>query len=116
VNPSTEHQHAPSIQAAQQDKRPLGLKALGVNQQGHGNCGGTEQNLEGEGAQQEEEKQGMAVTRGVTPFLKVDSSDLAPKGHEKSPPRRTPEHPAYDTGARPHKSYGWRNGLLVRKR
>jgi hypothetical protein len=86
VNPSTEHQHAPSIQAAHQDKRPLGLKALGVNQQGHGNCGGTEQNHEGEGAQQEEEKQGMAVTRGVTPFLKVDSSDLAPKGHEKSPP------------------------------
>jgi hypothetical protein len=33
-----------------------------VNQQGHGNCGGAEQNLEGEGVQREEEKQGMAVT------------------------------------------------------
>jgi hypothetical protein len=115
ANPSTEHQRAPSRQAAHQDKRPFGLKALGVNQQGHGNCGGAEQNLEGKGAQQEEEKQGMTVTRGVNPFLKADSSDRAPKGHKKSP-QRTPEHPAYDMGARPHKSYGWRNDLLVRKR
>jgi hypothetical protein len=62
ANPSIEHRRARSRQAAHQDKRPLGLKALGVNQQCHGNCAGAEQNLEGEGAQQEEEKQGMAVT------------------------------------------------------
>jgi hypothetical protein len=50
ADPSTEHQRAPSRQAAHRDKRPLGLKALEVNQQGHGNCGGAEQNLEGKGA------------------------------------------------------------------
>jgi hypothetical protein len=57
----------------------------------------------------------MAATREMNPFLKGDSSDRAPKGHEKSP-RRTLRHPAYDTGARPHKLYDWRNGLLVRRR
>jgi hypothetical protein len=62
VDPSTEPRRAPSRQAVHRDKHPLGLKALGVNQQGHGNYGGAEQNLEGEGAQQEEEKQGMVVT------------------------------------------------------
>jgi hypothetical protein len=42
--------------------------------------------LEGKGAQRVGEKQGMAATRGMNPFLKADSPARAPKRHEKPPP------------------------------
>jgi hypothetical protein len=47
--------------------------------------------LEGERAPRVGEKQGMAATRGVNPFLKADFP--------------APGFPSYDTGARPHMSY-----------
>jgi hypothetical protein len=83
ADPSTEHRRAPSRQATPQVKRLLSLKALGVNQQDHGNCGDAKQDLEGKGARREEEKQGMVATRGMNPFLKEDSPARAPKHHEQ---------------------------------
>jgi hypothetical protein len=50
------------------------------------------------------EKQGMATTREIDPFLKTDLPTRAPKRHEQSFPRRAPGLPPYDTGARPHMS------------
>jgi hypothetical protein len=51
------------------------------------------------------EKQDMAATRGVNPFLKADFPARAPKRHGQGLPRCAPGFPSYDTGARPHMSY-----------
>jgi hypothetical protein len=51
------------------------------------------------------EKQDMAATRRVNPFLKADFPAHAPKRHEQGLPRCAPGFPSYDMGARPHMSY-----------
>jgi hypothetical protein len=51
------------------------------------------------------EKQDMAATRGVNPFLKADFPTRAPKRHGRGLPRCALGFPSYDTGARPHMSY-----------
>jgi hypothetical protein len=61
--------------------------------------------LGGERTSRVEEKQDMAATRGVNPFLKADFPARAPKRHGQGLPRCTPGSPFYDTGARPHMSY-----------
>jgi hypothetical protein len=61
--------------------------------------------LEGERAPRVGEKQGMAATRGMNPFLKADYPARAPKRHGQGLPRCAPGFPSYDTGARPHMSY-----------
>jgi hypothetical protein len=63
--------------------------------------------LEGERAPRVGEKQGMAATRRMNPFLKADFPARAPKRHGQSLPRCAPGFPSYDTGARPHMSYSW---------
>jgi hypothetical protein len=63
--------------------------------------------LEGERATRVGEKQGMAATQGMNPFLKADFPARAPKHHGQSLPRCAPGFPSYDTGARPHMSYSW---------
>jgi hypothetical protein len=52
-----------------------------------------------------EEKQVMAATRGVNPFLKADFPARAPKRHGQGLPRCAPGFPPYDMGVRPHMSY-----------
>jgi hypothetical protein len=54
--------------------------------------------LKGERAPRVGEKQGMAATRGMNPFLKADSLARAPKRHGQSLPRCAPGFPSYDTG------------------
>jgi hypothetical protein len=61
--------------------------------------------LDGERAPRVGEKQDMAATRGMNPFLKADFPARAPKRHEQGLPRCAPRFPSYDTGARPHMSY-----------
>jgi hypothetical protein len=61
--------------------------------------------LEDERAPRVGEKQDMAATRGVNPFLKTDFPTCAPKRHGQGLPRCAPGFPSYDTGARPHMSY-----------
>jgi hypothetical protein len=72
--------------------------------------------LEGEKAPRVGDKQGMAATRGMNPFLKADSPARAPKRHGQSLPRCAPGFPSYDTGARPHMSYSWPAGPKARRR
>jgi hypothetical protein len=54
--------------------------------------------LEDERAPRVGEKQDMAATRGVNPFLKADSSARAPKRHGQGLPRCAPGFPSYDMG------------------
>jgi hypothetical protein len=61
--------------------------------------------LDGERAPRVGEKQDMAATQGMNPFLKADFPARAPKRHEQGLPRCAPRFPSYDTGARPHMSY-----------
>jgi hypothetical protein len=61
--------------------------------------------LEGERAPRVGEKQDMAATRGMNPFLKADFSARAPNRHGQGLPRCAPGFPSYDMGARPHMSY-----------
>jgi hypothetical protein len=61
--------------------------------------------LEGERAPRVGEKQDMAATQGMTPFLKADFPARAPKRHGQGLPRCAPRFPSYDTGGRPHMSY-----------
>jgi hypothetical protein len=73
-----------------QVKRPLSLKVLGVNLQGHGELRRRKaETLEAKGHNEWERSEGMAATRGMNPFLKVDSPARALKRHEKSPPIHT---------------------------
>jgi hypothetical protein len=60
--------------------------------------------LEDERAPRVGEKQDMAGTRGVNPFLKADFPTRTSKRHGQGLPRCTPRFPSYDTGARPHMS------------
>jgi hypothetical protein len=55
--------------------------------------------LEGERAPQVGEKQVMAATQGMNPFLKADFLARAPKRHGQGLPRCAPGFPSYDTGA-----------------
>jgi hypothetical protein len=61
--------------------------------------------LEDERAPRVGEKQDMAATRRVNPFLKADFPARAPKRHGQGLPRCAPGFPSYDMGARPHMSY-----------
>jgi hypothetical protein len=61
--------------------------------------------LEGERAPRVGEKQDMAATREMNPFLKADFLACAPKRDEQGLPRCAPRFPFYDMGARPHMSY-----------
>jgi hypothetical protein len=61
--------------------------------------------LEDERAPRVGEKQDMAATRWMNPFLKAAFPTRAPKRHEQSLPRCAPGFPPYDTGDRPHMSY-----------
>jgi hypothetical protein len=61
--------------------------------------------LEGKRAPRVGEKQDMAATRGMNPFLKAHFPARAPKSHGQGLPRCAPRFPSYDTGARPHMSY-----------
>jgi hypothetical protein len=72
--------------------------------------------LEGKRAPRVGEKQGMAATRGMNPFLKADSPVRAPKRHGQSLPRCAPGFPSYDMGARPHMSYSWPASPKARRR
>jgi hypothetical protein len=51
-----------------------------------------------------EECEGMAIARGVDPFLKADLLTRTPKRHGQSLHRRAPGFPPYDTGAGSHTS------------
>jgi hypothetical protein len=61
--------------------------------------------LEDERAPRVGEKQDMAATRRVDPFLKADFLARAPKRHGQGLPQCAPGFPSYDMGARPHMSY-----------
>jgi hypothetical protein len=61
--------------------------------------------LKGERAPQVGEKQDMAATRGMNPFLKADFPARIPKRHGQGLTLCAPGLPSYDTGARPHMSY-----------
>jgi hypothetical protein len=61
--------------------------------------------LEGKRASRVGEKQDMAATRGMNPFLKADFPARALKRHGQGLPQCAPGFPSYDTGARPHMSY-----------
>jgi hypothetical protein len=54
--------------------------------------------LEGERAPRVGEKQDMAATRGMNPFLKADFPARALKRHGQGLPRCAPGFPSYDTG------------------
>jgi hypothetical protein len=54
--------------------------------------------LGGERAPRVGEKQGMAGTRGMNPFLKANFPARAPKHHGQGLPRRAPGFLSYDTG------------------
>jgi hypothetical protein len=79
-------------------KHPLSLGTLGMNLQGHGKLrrrkaetlkAKERRELGGKRAHQGGEKQGMAATRGMNPFLKADSLACAPRRHGKSPSLHT---------------------------
>jgi hypothetical protein len=98
ANPSAKRRRIPSKQAAHHVEHPLSLGTLGMSLQGHGKLRQCKaetlkakgrRELGGERAQRVGEKQGMAATRGMNPFLKADSPARAPKRHGKSPPRHT---------------------------
>jgi hypothetical protein len=114
ANPSAERRHIPSKQAIYHFEHSLSLGALGMKSQGHGKLRRHKaetlkakgcRELEGERAPRVGEKQDMATTRGMTPFLKADFPARAPKRHGQGLPRCAPRFPSYDTGARPHMSY-----------
>ena len=114
ANPSAERRRIPSKQAIYHFEHSLGLGVLGMKSQGHGKLRQRKaetlkakgrRELEGEKAPRVGEKQGMAATQGMNPFLKADFPARVPKRHWRSLPRCAPGFPSYDTGARPHMSY-----------
>jgi hypothetical protein len=114
TNPSAGHRRIPSKQTVYHFEHTLSLGALGMKSQGHGKLRQHKaetlktkgrRELEGERAPRVGEKQDMAATRGVNPFLKADFPARAPKRHGQGLPRCAPELPSYDMGARPHMSY-----------
>jgi hypothetical protein len=95
ANPSAERRCIPFKQAAHHVEHPLSLGTLGMNLQGHDKLRRRKaetlkakgrRELGGKRAQRVGEKQDMAATRGMNPFLKADSPARAPKRHGKSPP------------------------------
>jgi hypothetical protein len=114
ANPSAERRRIPSKQVVYHFEHPPSLGVLGMKSQGHGKLRQRKaetlrakgcRELEGQRAPRVGEKQDMAATRGVNPFLKADFPARAPKHHEQGLPRCAPRFPSYDTGARPHMSY-----------
>jgi hypothetical protein len=108
------HSPTPSKQAVYHFEHSLSLGALGMKSQGHGKLwrhkAGTlkakgRRELEGGRASRVGEKQDMAATRRVNPFLKADFPARALKRHGQGLPRCAPGSPSYDMGARPHMSY-----------
>jgi hypothetical protein len=61
--------------------------------------------LEDERAPRVGEKQDMAATQAMNPFLNADFLACGPKRHGQGLPRCAPGFPSYDMGARPHMSY-----------
>jgi hypothetical protein len=61
--------------------------------------------LEDERAPRVGEKQDMAASQRVNPFLKANFPARAPKRHVQGLPRCAPGFPSYDMRARPHMSY-----------
>jgi hypothetical protein len=51
------------------------------------------------------ESKGMAIARGIDPFLKADLPTHATKRHGQSLRRCAPGFPPYDMGARSHMSH-----------
>jgi hypothetical protein len=114
ANPSAGHRRIPSKHVVYHFEHSLNLGVLGMKSQGHGKLwrhkvetlkAKGRRELEGERAPRVREKQDMAATRGMNPFLKADFPAHAPKRHEQGMPRCAPRFPSYDTGARPHMSY-----------
>jgi hypothetical protein len=114
ANPFAERRRIPSKQVVYHSEHSLSLDVLGVKSQGHGKLrqhkaetlkakGNIE--LEDERAPRVGEKQDLAATRGVNPFLKADFPARAPKRHGQGLPRCAPGFPFYDMGAMPHMSY-----------
>ena len=105
ANPSAERRRIPSKQVVYHFEHSLSLGVLGMKSQGHGKLrqhkaetlkAKGRRELEGERAPQVGEKQGMAATRGMNPFLKADFPARAPKRHGQGLPRCAPGFPSYD--------------------
>jgi hypothetical protein len=114
TSPSGKCRRVPSKQAVYHFEHSLSLSALRMKSQGHDKLWRHKaetlkakgcRELEGERAPRVGEKQDMAASRGVNPFLKADFPTRAPKRHGQSLPRCAPGFPPYVTGARPHMSY-----------
>jgi hypothetical protein len=114
ANPSAERRRIPSKQVVYHFEHSLSLGVLGMKSQGHGKLWQRKaetlkakghRELEDERAPRVGEKQDMAATRGVNPFLKADFPTRTLKRHGQGLPRCAPGFPSYDTGARPHMSY-----------
>jgi hypothetical protein len=114
TNPFAKRQRIPSKQTVYHFEHSLSLGALGMKSQGHGKLQQREaetlkakgrKELGGERTPRVGEKQDMAATRGVKPFLKADFPTRAPRRHGQGLLRCAPGFPSYDTGARPHMSY-----------
>jgi hypothetical protein len=114
ANPSAERRRIPSKQVVYHFEHSLSLGVLRMKSQGHDKLrqhkaetlkAKGHRELEDERAPRVGEKQDMAATRGVNPFLKADFPTRAPKHHGQGLPRCALGFPSYDTGARPHMSY-----------
>jgi hypothetical protein len=103
TNPSAERRHIPSKQEEYHFEHSLSLGTLGMKSQGHGKLwrhkaetlkAKGHRELEGERAPRVGEKQDMAATRGMNPFLKADSplalrsvtGKVSPDAHQGSHP------------------------------
>jgi hypothetical protein len=111
VDPSTERRRAPSRQVVRQVKHPLGLKALGINLQGHGKLRRRKsetlkakgrRELGGERAPRVGEKRMHGCYSKDEPLFKGRLPCSRPETPwEVSPP----VYPINDTESQPHKSY-----------
>jgi hypothetical protein len=98
TDPSGERRRGPSEQVAHQVECLLGLEALGMSSQGHGDYGGGKQRnanakghgeLEGERAHQLERMRKRNCCTWGESLFKEDSLARSPRGHKKSCPTRT---------------------------
>jgi hypothetical protein len=113
TSPPDKYRCIPFQQVVYHFEHSLSLGMLGMKSQGHGKLRQRKaetlkakghRELEDERAPRVGEKQYMAATQGVNPFLKADFSTRAPKRHGQGLPRCALGFPSYDTGARPHMS------------
>jgi hypothetical protein len=114
TSPPGKYRRIPSKQTVYHFEHSLSLGALGMKSQGHGKLRQRKtvtlkakgrRELEGGRAPRVGEKQDMAATRRVNPFLKADFPTRAPKRHGQGLPQCAPGFPSYDMRARPHMSY-----------